>query len=496
MMAFRSLRCRLIRGLRGTTALITLMAAAGAHAATERPEGPPPWRVGGRVGFTVDVMAAPESSGYVLEVFLRIPPATIGQLSRDASGDARLHSTIRVKSRLGGRAITNESDITLTAADSVSGQGKVLLARFPAAPGPAQIEVKLDDLLSRRKGLVISSKNRNESTGLVGQVDLPRAQAGRDLSNIEFLWPLQDASAGLAFVRGGRTRVPNPERLYGLYAGVVEAAFTARSKVGDERPWKYVARVFDSAGQPIAQVESTAAGGRFLEGGAKFDLSDVPAGGYDLEVKAWQEGDPGAIVRRARFSMGWMPETWLRNATDITDDAHFLLEAEDEEGFKSMQPGEQERMLEDFWRVRDPSPETARNEALETFHQRVAFANETYTRLAIEKGMFSDMGRTYIRFGAPTEVLHQVMPAGDETLSQALQEVIIQEDREVSRGINQKGLGGDMRPYEVWVYEGDIPLPLDADPRDTNRHRARRRLLFLFVDEQGLGTFTLRHSTE
>ena len=88
------------------------------------------------------------------------------------------------------------------------------------------------------------------------------------------------------------------------------------------------------------------------------------------------------------------------------------------------------------------------------------------------------------------------MPAGDVTLSQALQEVIIQEDREVSRGINQKGLGGDMRPYEVWVYEGDIPLPLDADPRDTHRHRARRRLLFLFVDEQGLGTFTLRHSTE
>ena len=286
MTAFRTVRCSVIQGLRGATVLVALalITVSAARAATERPEGPPPWRVGGRVGFTVDVMAAPESSGYVVEVFLRIPPATIGQLSRDASGDAQLHSSIRVKSRVGGRGVASESDITLTAADSVSGQGKVLLARFPAAPGPCQIEVKLDDLLSRRKGLVLSNKNRNESTGLVGQVDLPRAQAGRDLSNIEFVWPLQDASAGLAFVRGGRTRVPNPERLYGLYAGTVEAAFTARSKVGDERPWKYVARVFDSAGQPIAQVESTAVGGRFLEGGAKFDLSDVPAGGYDYHT--------------------------------------------------------------------------------------------------------------------------------------------------------------------------------------------------------------------
>lgn len=475
---------------------LVVACAAGAHAATERLEGPPPWRVGGRVGFTVDAMASPESTGYSLDVYLRIPPATLVQLSRDTAGDAHLRTAIRVKGRFGGRALESVQEFTVPASDSASGQGKVLLARFPAAPGACQIEVRLDDLESRRKGLVFSNKNRNESTVITGTTDIPRPQAGRDLSEIEFVWPQWDASAGLAFVRDGQTRIPNPERLYGLYAGVVEAAFTARAKFGDERAWKYVARVFDSKGQPIAAIESTGVAARFLEGLVRFDLSDEPAGGYDLEVKAWQDGDPGALVRRARFSVGWRPESWLRNAGDITNDAHFLLEAEDEEGFLRMQPGEQERLLEDFWAVRDPSPESARNEALETFHQRVAHANATFTRHAIEKGMFSDMGRTYIRYGAPTEILHQVMPAGDETLSQALQEVIIQEDREVSRGINQKGLGGDMRPFEVWVYEGDIPLPLDADPRDTNRHRARRRLLFLFVDEQGMGTFTLRHSTE
>lgn len=476
-------------------ALMSLCAGV-ARAATERPEGALPWRVGGRVGFTLDAIAVPETTGYVLEVFLRIPPATIALLSRNESGDARLRSTVRVKGRFGGRVTESNQEFVLMAADSALGQGKVILARFPAAPGPCQIEARLEDLLSRRKGLVLSSKNRAENTGIVGKVELPRAQAGRDLSDIEFVWPTGDGRAGLAFVRRGRARVPNPERLYGLYAGTLEAAFTARSKPGDSRAWKWVARVFNAGGHPIAARESTAVAGRFLEAEARFDLSDAPAGGYDLEVKAWQEGDPGALVRRARFSIGWKPETWLRSAADITDDAHFMLDSEVEQAFIEMQPGEQERVLEDYWRVRDPSPESARNEALELFRQRVAHANATFTRHAIEKGMFSDMGRTYIRFGPPTEILHQVMPAGDETLSQALRDVIVQEDREVSGGINQKGLGGDIRPYEVWVYEGDIPLPLDADPRDTNRHRSRRRLLFLFVDEQGMGTFTLRHSTE
>jgi hypothetical protein len=48
----------------------------------------------------------------------------------------------------------------------------------------------------------------------------------------------------------------------------------------------------------------------------------------------------------------------------------------------------------------------------------------------------------------------------------------------------------------VWIYQGDIPLQFDADPSTSINRMNKRRLLFLFVDEQGLGTFTLRYSTE
>src|SRR4029077_20633480 len=123
-----------------------------------------------------------------------------------------------------------------------------------------------------------------------GELDVPKAQAGRDLSDLEFAWPpAAPHSQGLAFVRGGRVHIPNPDRLYGLYASGMDVAFTARAKPGDQRPWRWVVRVLDAKGQAVAQQESTSAAGVLAEGAAHFDLSDQPAGVYFADAKVWQE---------------------------------------------------------------------------------------------------------------------------------------------------------------------------------------------------------------
>lgn len=475
----------------GALLLLTLAVPA---LATEKLQGPPPWRVGGRMGFTADLALFPDTTGYGVEVYLRIPPATITQLERDEQGRARLRASVRLRSRT-GRELSSEQEFSLVPSDTVNGQGHVVILHFPGSPGPCRLTARLEDLLGHKRGIAYSGRNQIQNAELQGQVDLPRPQAGRDLSDLEFLWPSNDQALGLGFVRAGRARLPNPDRLYGLYAGVLEASFTARAKAGDSRPWRWIARVFDAQGRVVAQAESTAAGGRLMTADLRFDLADQPAGAYQLDAKVWQEGDPGALLRRARFSIGWDPDTWNRNAAEIADEVHFLLESREEENFSSLQPGEQERLLAEFWQKRDPTPETAVNEALLTYRERVDYANEHWSRFGLGKGMFTDMGRVYIRYGAPTEVLHQVMPAGQETLSKVLEDIMVTETRPVGE-INQKGPGGDQRPYEVWTYQGDIPLPFEVEPGSVAAGSGKKRLLFLFVDEQGLGTFTLRYSTE
>jgi GWxTD domain-containing protein len=160
-----------------------------------------------------------------------------------------------------------------------------------------------------------------------------------------------------------------------------------------------------------------------------------------------------------------------------------------------MHVGERERFLEDFWRKRDPNPDTAVNEARLLFQARVIHANQAYDAPGTDRGMFSDMGRTYIRYGEPDEVLKQVIPAGDETLDQAIQALELTEDRPTG-DVHQKGLGGDTRPYEVWVYENIVGKTPDTDPEHAAQVRPRHRMVFLFVDEHGYGNYILRYSTE
>src|SRR5437667_227109 len=79
--------------------------ALGTAFAAERPEegpGPLPWRVGGDIGFTVDACSFPDSAGERLEMYLRLPPATLQTLEREGA-DARLRVTVRLKSRFGAK---------------------------------------------------------------------------------------------------------------------------------------------------------------------------------------------------------------------------------------------------------------------------------------------------------------------------------------------------------------------------------------------------------
>lgn len=472
-------------------ALLGLAVKAGAGGTPDHP-GPLPWRTSGRLPFTVDAVTFPDSAGYALEVYVRIPPATLGAAAVDTFGVGRLLLHARLRSGYGERLHEHEQLITSMPGDSATGFGKVVVLRLPIRPGAQRLRVRLEDVNSRKRGIFYMGRQVTNAEEIEGEFQAAKPQMGRDLSDVEFVWDEVSGASGSAFRRDTVAFLPNPERLYGLYASELRGFFSARS--GDDRPWRWVARIYDDAGRLMSESDSSAASSTRLHAAVRLDLSTLPAGGYDLEIKAWQEGDAGALSRRSRFSIAWRPESWTTNPADIEDAVHLLLTADREEDFVRLEPGERERFLEDFWKARDPTPGTPENQALEQFRQRLDYANRTYTRSGLQKGMFTDMGRVFIRYGQPDEVLHEVIPAGDQTLDQLLDELAATENRP-AEDVRQHGLGGDMRPYEVWIYEGVIPTPLEADPRNKGAVR-HRKLLFLFVDQQGLGQYTLRYSTE
>jgi GWxTD domain-containing protein len=466
-------------------------AAGGARPRDDR--GPLPWRVGGEFGFTVDAASFPDSAGHVLEVYVRLSPATLISLAGGRPEGARFKLALTLKNSFGGIVRRLEQDFVASGGDTAGGFGKVVMFPFRTSPGVHRLQLKMSGV---RPPVGKVRAGRTQVASVDGEVTVPASQGGSDLSDLEFVWSEAGGPEHASFRRGDRVLLPNPERLYGLYADSLRATFVARSPAGSERPWRWVARILDAGGRVVAARESTGAAGRWLNASLKTDVSHEPAGGYDLEVKAWQEGDTGALLQRAHFSIAWEKASWTVNPQDILDGAHLLLSPDAEEGFALMQPGEQERVMSDFWRERDPTPDTGVNEAREAYLKRADFANRTYGRFGLGKGMFSDMGRVFIRYGEPSEVLKQVIPARDNTLAEMIRQLVAADTREVG-DVNDKRMGADMRPFEVWIYEGDIPLPLDADPHSSHMLRTRgRRLVFLFVDEQWLGDYRLRYSTE
>ncbi|MGH7740949.1 MAG: GWxTD domain-containing protein, partial [Candidatus Eiseniibacteriota bacterium] len=450
-----------------------------------------PWRAGDRLPLTLDAAIFPDSAGLSLEVYVRVPPSALASATPDTSGMRELTLEVRLRSP-GGQVRSHEETITASAADTAFGFGRVVAFRFPTRPGTQHVRVRLEDIHSRKQGIIYAGRDATIITQTDGEFQSPKPQMNRQLSDIEFVWDEVSPTGAGVFRRDTLEFLPNPERLYGLYAPDLRFLFTARSH--DSGEWNWVARVLDPHGRVLIEQPARAPASPTLQGTARLDVSTLPAGGYDLEIKAWQDGDEGALMHRSRFSVAWKAETWTSNASEQSDLVHLLLDTQSEESFAQLEPGERERFFDDYWLVRDPTPGTAMNEALAEFRKRVDFANRAFTRPGRLKGMFTDMGRVYIRYGPPDEITKEVLPAGNQTLDQELDEIAATESRP-AYDVREPGLGGDMRPYELWIYEGTIPTPLETDPRnnDVVRHK---RLKFLFVDEQGYGDYVQRYSTE
>ena len=93
---------------------------------------------------------------------------------------------------------------------------------------------------------------------------------------------------------------------------------------------------------------------------------------------------------------------------------------------------EREQFILEFWRTRDPDPDTEENEFKEQFYERVAYANEHFS--SGKAGRLTDRGRIYIKFGKPDSVESHPMGGAYE------------------RPFYEGGGSTSTYPFEKWFY--------------------------------------------
>ncbi len=158
---------------------------------------------------------------------------------------------------------------------------------------------------------------------------------------------------------------------------------------------------------------------------ATLALLVVPAMAQKKQ-RAAQEGSPER-PRNTKPELKKAYKDWLDK--DVT----YIITDKERSAFKKLQTDEErEAFIEEFWRRRDPDPDTDENEYKEEYYERIAYANEHFASGI--PGWKTDRGRIYIMFGKANEV--ESHPAGGSY------------DRQSYEG----GGSTTTYPFETWFY--------------------------------------------
>ena len=82
----------------------------------------------------------------------------------------------------------------------------------------------------------------------------------------------------------------------------------------------------------------------------------------------------------------------------------YIITSEEYDEFITLPAQEREKFIENFWKRRDPDPDTEENEFKQAYFARLEEAQELFNKGA--KGYLTDRGMIYVLFGPPDYVYH------------------------------------------------------------------------------------------
>lgn len=129
-------------------------------------------------------------------------------------------------------------------------------------------------------------------------------------------------------------------------------------------------------------------------------------GRYETTITA-----SNALLGIVQFATRWLDMPLSLTDLDIaTYPLQYLLT---EEEYFSLRKGTRESRIqkfEEFWKKKDPTPETAMNEMMAEFYRRVDYAINAFRTLKEPNGSLTDRGKIYILYGKPTSTERVLSP--------------------------------------------------------------------------------------
>lgn len=109
-----------------------------------------------------------------------------------------------------------------------------------------------------------------------------------------------------------------------------------------------------------------------------------------------------AVAVLLSCSAGRMPKNLAPEEQEFFSNVRYIITGKEKKAFLALPPSERARFIEEFWKSRDPDPDTEVNEYKVEYLKRVAEAKHLFTE-AGTSGWLTDRGRIYILLGPPEQ---------------------------------------------------------------------------------------------
>ena len=375
----------------------------------------------------------PSSGQSRIDVYVQVGYDVLSFVKQGDQYAASFEMTVSIYDSIGGlvsEKLWTDEIAGVSFDESVSPNAYRLSQRtFRVDPGLYQVSVHMRDLDSRT------------TRKLVRPLRVPEySRPEFSLSDIMLITRLTERE-------GKRSIVPNVS----WNVGNVPEAFYIFFEVYDPQlrdTLLWVVNVFDSQKEAVLGFDTlVAVSPPTNDVIVRVPNQSLPLGDYSLVVRAFPPDsqavaageDLGSTSRF--FAVRWegLPKVIKDLDLAISQIRYIAREGELDELEAAETSEEKQAAFLAFWKRRDPNPNTPRNERMEEYYRRVAYANKQFSHYI--EGWRTDMGMVYIMFGPPSDVARHPFEV-------------------------------DSKPYEIWRYY-------------------KISYEFVFVDQSGFGDYRL-----
>jgi GWxTD domain-containing protein len=278
------------------------------------------------------------------------------------------------------------------------------------------------------------------------------------LSDLELAFRIEPDTSTSRFTKGGRKILPNPSGVFTHPMGIVYfygELYNLIALPTANQDYLLSFTVSDSTGKMVKDFGSQA---REKPGNSAvvlsgINISTLPGGRYVLKVEA-QDKETGQKAFVTKNFTILSLEAGKQESQESSDeverfkqDVAYIATSEELNMFDQLTLEGKKRFIEEFWKKKDPTPDTPINEFKIEYYRRLNYTSLHFSRTEkANDGWRTDMGRIYILYGEPSE-------------------------------IERHSLSQEEKSWEQWNY-----------------NKLQGGAYFIFVDEDGYGVYRLVHS--